>query len=85
MNGKSARGDVKLIWIVRFESFVTIPEMWPFFVSAKPFEPPTPLISVKKPTPGESILNARSIVYLKSLAFTGFPLEYLRFGRSVKL
>ena len=52
-----------------------IPEMWPFFVVAKPFGPLTPEIAEKKPTPGESILNARSMLYLKSLALTGLPLE----------
>src|SRR5438876_12147400 len=60
-----------------------IPEMWPFLVVAKPFAPLTPEIAEKKPTPGESILNARSMLYLKSLALTGLPSEYFRFGRSV--
>jgi hypothetical protein len=60
-----------------------IPEMCPFFVVAKPLGPLTPLIDEKKPTPGESILNARSMLYLKSLALTEAPFEYFRFGRSV--
>ena len=60
-----------------------IPEMWPFFVVAKPFAPLTPEMAEKKPTPGESILNARSMLYLKSLALSGLPFEYFRFGRSV--
>src|SRR5436853_9361 len=54
-----------------------IPEMWPSFVVAKPFAPLTPEMAEKKPTPGESILNARSMLYLKSLALSGLPFEDL--------
>src|SRR6185437_14199748 len=59
--------------------------MCPFFVVAKPLGPLTPLITPKKPTPGESTLNRRSIDAAKSLALTEVPSEYFRPSRSLKL
>ena len=64
----SPSGWSSLSSIVRAASFVTIPAMWPFFVWPNLS---APVIDEKKPTPGESILYARSMLYLKSLAFTG--------------
>ena len=40
---------------------------------------------VKNPTPGESARKSRLIAYLKSLALTGAPFEYLRPERSVNV
>src|SRR5690242_20775110 len=71
---KSPCGLLSLIVILPVESLAVIPVMLPFFV----FENwSAPLMFVKKPTPGESAWKSRSIAYLKSLALTGEPSEYL--------
>src|SRR5512142_2153281 len=69
-------------WMVIFPvwSFTLIPEMSPFFVFEN-WSAPTML--VKNPTPGESTRKSRLIAYLKSLAFTVWPFEYLTPGRIV--
>src|SRR5262245_21909872 len=69
-----------LVVILAVASLVVIPVMLPFFV----FENwSAPLMFVKKPTPGESAWKSRWIAYLKSLALTAEPFEYLRPGRKV--
>lgn len=64
----------------RSASSVTIPEMSPFLVCANRCAPTIP---VKKPLPGESTRNSRSIDAFQSLAFTKRPSEYSRRSRSV--
>src|SRR6266568_1988909 len=79
---KSPCGLFSVIVMSPVASSAVIPEMSPFFV----FENwSAPTMFVKKPTPGESTRNRRLIAYLKSLAFTGVPFEYLRPERSVSL
>src|SRR5207244_858628 len=79
---KSPCGSLSLIVILPVASSAVIPAMSPFFV----FENASaPTMFVKKPTPGESTWNSRLIAYLKSLAFTGVPFEYLRPERSVSV
>ena len=66
--------------ILPVASSVVIPLIPPFFVLPNAL---APTMFPKKPTPGESTLNSRSMVALKSLALTAVPSEYLRPLRSV--
>ena len=80
MFSKSPCGAVSLIVILPVASSVVIPLMSPFFVLPN-WSAPTML--PKKPTPGESTMKSRLMAFLKSLALTAVPSEYLRPERSV--
>src|SRR6266540_7412579 len=79
---KSPCGFASLIVIFPVASSAVMPEMSPFFVSENVS---APTVFVKKPTPGESTRKSRLIAYLKSLALTAVPSEYLRPLRSVSV
>ena len=84
MYKKSDCGSFKLIVTVPALSSVTMPLMDLHFVGL-PSQASAPAMFEKKPMPGEFSRKSRMIVFLKSLALTGWPSEYLRPLRSVNL
>src|SRR5260370_1342453 len=82
MFSKSPCDASNLMVILPLASSAVIPPIEPFFVLENAV---APTMFPKKPTPGESTLNRRSIVALKSLALTAVPSEYLRPLRRVSV